>query len=108
MMAIGTSPSQIIRLILLETIVLEVIGIFLGVIGGYLVTGYFGVAGIHFTGVEEAFASSYMSTVTYPKAELPHVIQSILTLVAITTFIGVYPAWRAGRMEPVKAIYHSY
>ncbi|MCM8775301.1 MAG: ABC transporter permease [Candidatus Omnitrophica bacterium] len=108
MMAIGTSPAQIIRLILLETLVLECFGVVLGVIAGYLVTFYFGIVGIHFYGVEEAFSATYMSTVTYTQVKGIHVIQSILTLVAVTSLIGIYPAWKAGRMVPVKAIYHSY
>ena len=77
-------------------------------IAGYALVGYFGHAGIQFTGVEEAFSATYMSTVTYTKVETGHVVQSIFSLIAITSFIGLYPAWKTGRMEPVKAIYHSY
>ena len=105
MMAIGTTPGQIIRLILLETFVLELFGILLGVIGGYLVTFYFGQVGIGFPELEQAFSRSYMSTVTYTRVEWAHVAQSIVTLFILTTFIGLYPAWKASRMEPIKAIY---
>ncbi|MDP3920033.1 MAG: ABC transporter permease [Candidatus Omnitrophota bacterium] len=107
MMAIGTSPSQIVQLILLETLILEGLGIILGLVGGYLVTIYFGEVGISFHGVEEAFSRSYMSTVVFTKVEWPHVVQSVITLILLTSFIGLYPAWKASRMEPVKAIYYS-
>ncbi len=108
MLAIGTTPGQIMKLILLETMVLELMGILLGVIGGYLIVFYFSKAGINFRGVEDAFASTFMSTTVYTRVETMHVVQSIVTLIIMTTFIGIYPAWKAGRMEPVKAIYHSY
>lgn len=108
MMAIGTSPRQVMMLIFLETLVLEAVGIILGVIGGYLLVFYFSIVGIHFHGVEEAFAQTYMSTVTYTQVKTGHVLQSILTLIGITSLISLYPAWKAGRMEPIKAIYHSY
>lgn len=107
MMAIGTSPGRIIRLILLETFILELFGIMLGLILGYAVTMYFAQAGIAFPELERAFSRSYMSTVTYTRVDFIHVIQSIVTLFALTTFIGLYPAWKAGRMEPIKAIYRS-
>jgi len=48
-----------------------------------------------------------MSTVTYTRVETIHVVQSVITLLLLTTLISLYPAWKAGRMEPVKAIYHS-
>lgn len=107
MLALGTSPGCVIGLILLETIVLELWGILLGLAAGYAVVGYFGTAGIAFPELEAAFSRSYMSTVTYTRVETIHVIQSVITLLLLTTLISLYPAWKAGRMEPVKAIYHS-
>jgi len=107
MLAVGTSPSQVILLILLETLILELFGILLGLAAGYLVVGYFGSAGIAFPELEKAFSRSYMSTVTYTQVQGRHVFNSVITLILMTTGIGLYPAWKAGRMEPVKAIYHS-
>ncbi len=107
MMAIGTSPGRIIKLILLETFILELFGIALGLVLGYLVTFYFAHVGIAFPELERAFSRSYMSTVTYTRVEPFHVGQSIITLFILTSFIGLYPAWKAGRMEPIKAIYRS-
>lgn len=107
MLAIGTSPKQIIGLVLLETLTLEVIGIVLGLIGGYAVTAYFGEVGIAFHEFEKAFSRSYMSTVTYTRVEFVHVLQSVFALFILTSVISLYPAWKAGRMEPIKAIYRS-
>ncbi|HTL48010.1 MAG TPA: FtsX-like permease family protein [Verrucomicrobiae bacterium] len=108
MMAVGTAPSQVVRLILLETLVLEALGILVGFAVGYLIVLYFGTVGIGFPELERAFSRSYMSTITYTRLEPTHVLQSISTLVLMTTGISFYPAWKAGQMEPVKAIYHSY
>ncbi len=107
MMALGTSPRQVVLLILLETFVLELLGIVLGLVVGYTVTFYFGKVGIAFPELEQAFSKSYMSTVTYTRVEFSHVLQSILTLLVMTSSISFYPAWQAGRMEPVRAIYRS-
>ena len=105
MLAVGTTPRQIVKLILLETFILELFGMIAGLIGGYLVTFYFGKVGIAFPELERAFSRSYMSTVTYTQVEPFHVIQSIIALFLLTSFIGLYPAWKAGQTEPIKAIY---
>ncbi len=107
MMAIGTSPQQIIKLILLETLLLEFCGVVFGTVLGYLIVFYFGKYGIAFKQLEAALSQSYMGTVVYTSVEPVHVLESIISLVLITSVISLYPAWRAGHMEPVKAIYHS-
>ena len=107
MIAIGTSPGRVIRLILVETFILELFGIVLGLALGYVVVMYFAKVGIAFPELERAFSRSYMSTITYTRVEPFHVFQSIITLFALTSFIGLYPAWKAGRTEPIKAIYRS-
>ena len=107
MMAIGTSPTQLMSLILLETLVLEFFGILLGLAAGYLVVFYFGKVGISFRELEAALSQSYVSTVTYTHVEPLHVAESVITLLFITTLISLYPAWKAGRMEPLEAIYRS-
>lgn len=107
MIAIGTSPARVVKLILLETLFLEAAGIAVGLVMGYSVVNHFGKVGIHFAHLEKAFSMSYMSTTVYTQVEPVHVVQSVLSLLLITSCIGLYPAFRAARMEPVKAIYHS-
>ena len=107
MMAIGTTPRQVILLIFFETMFIEIGGILLGVAGGYLLVFYFQRVGIHFSGFEAAARSSFMSAVIYPKIQFYRVVDSIKTLVIISSITSLYPAWKASRMEPVKAIYQS-
>ena len=108
MMATGTRPSQIVSLVLLETFMLELIGIVMGAGLGYLIVLYFQHTGIRFEGAEDAFAQAFMSSVTYPELKWVRVINSVGTLLAVTALAALYPAWKVSRMEPVKAIYHSY
>ncbi|MBI3317467.1 MAG: ABC transporter permease [Candidatus Omnitrophica bacterium] len=107
MMALGTGPRQVVSMIFFETLVLEFIGIILGIGLAYLLVFHFQRVGILMTGFEDAFAESFMSPVVHPHLAFHRVLTSVKTLVLITSFISLYPAWRAAKMEPVKAIYHS-
>ena len=107
MMAIGTSPAQVLKLVVLETLVLELLGMASGIAMGCLIVLYFNRIGISFAELEQALSQSFVSTVTYPIIKWQNVIWSIVTLGLIASLISLYPAWRAGRMNPVKAIYHS-
>lgn len=107
MMAIGTSPFQIVVMIFLETLVLEFVGILVGFLAGYLLVYHFSHAGIVLHGFEDAFSQSFTPSVVHPKLEMARVTECVRALVLITSFISLYPAWRVGTMEPVKAIYHS-
>lgn len=107
MMAVGTAPSQIVALIFLETLVLEILGILFGILAGYLLVGHFANVGIPLKGFEDAFAESFTSPIVHPEIHFRRVVECVRTLVLITSFISLYPAWRVSHMEPVKAIYHS-
>lgn len=106
MLAIGTSPERILKLIFLETLFLQLIGIAIGLLVGVSLVAYFGAAGIRFDGVDDAFAMSYMSAVTRPQLDLNNIFGTIACLLATTSFLGLYPAWKASKTEPIKAIYH--
>lgn len=106
MLAIGTSPRQIVGLIVLETLAMELFGLILGVLLGYLACAYYAYAGIRLEGFEQAARQAFMSAVIYPEFRLSRVVESAGILIAMTTFVGLYPAWKAGRLAPVKAIYH--
>ena len=107
MLAIGTSPGQIIRLVLLETLILELCGMALGVFSAVMLVAYFHHAGISFRELEAALSQSFVSTVTYPVIRWYRALGSVVMMAVIATAISLYPAWRAGKMDPVKAIYHS-
>ena len=107
MVAIGTKPSQMIAMIFLETLVLEFIGIILGIGLGIFLAWYYGRIGIPLSGFKEAFAESFMSSIIYPQLMPYRIWECVRLLLLVTSFISLYPAIRVARMEPVKAIYHS-
>lgn len=107
MMAIGTTPRQIVLMVFIETLTIVWCGMVLGIILGYLLVAYFGHFGIHFQGFEAAARQAFMNPVVYPKLYFYRIVNSVVGLLIITSLVGFYPAWKASRLEPVKAIYHS-
>jgi ABC-type lipoprotein release transport system permease subunit len=107
MLALGTRPEEVLALILLETASIASAGTLLGLAGGCALAGYFGSVGIRFEGFEEAARQAFMSPVVYPEVRPERAIGSGALLLAVTCLAGLYPAWKASRTEPVKAIYHS-
>lgn len=105
LMAIGMNKLRIYLMILLETILLSLLGVPLGMLLGYATVHYFGQRGINLSTYSQAMREFAMSATLYPQLEW----KDYLTLacgVLVTAILGaVYPAWKATRLNPVEAIH---
>jgi ABC-type lipoprotein release transport system permease subunit len=108
MLAIGFSPGRLFRLVLWESLWVGLAGLVLSAvvtIGPYL---YFARRGIDFSamigdkGAEVAGVGMEPSVYVgiYPE----NVVLVAVAVLAATLASGLYPAWRAGRLEPVDCI----
>ena len=107
MLAIGWSPGRLFRLVMMESVWLAA----LGLVGAFLITAgpylYLSSTGLDLTAV-------YGGTVEIAGVGLDPVLKVGifprnavmigLFAVAATLASGIYPAWRAGRVEPVETI----
>jgi ABC-type antimicrobial peptide transport system permease subunit len=108
MLAVGFSPGQLFRLVMLESVWLAAIGLTAAAavtIGPYL---YLASTGIDISGMIPAdqmeVAGVGMSTVMQVGIYGESVaLIGVSALVAIL-LSGVYPAWRAGQADPVETI----
>lgn len=104
MSALGVTHWQIFTMILWETLILVVIGSLLGFAMGSWVSAYFGEHGIDLSRYAVAFSFSYMDSVIYPDLSLASA-RNVLGAAVIGAFAaGLYPAWRATRLDPVIAM----
>jgi ABC-type lipoprotein release transport system permease subunit len=108
MRAIGYSPAQIFLLVLWESLWLGAAGLvaaFLVSVGPYL---YLSETGIDMSAQygEEALeiAGVGMSPILRVGIFPINAVVIAVVLVAMTLLAGVYPAWKAGRVQPVEAI----
>lgn len=108
LVAIGFSPGQLFRLVMLESLWMGLVGLVLAAVvtaGPYL---YLSSTGLDISALANAesldVAGVAMPTVMkvgiYP---VNAVIIAVGTLIAVL-LSGIYPAWRAGRVNPVETI----
>ncbi len=106
--AIGFSSGQLFALILWESLWVGLCGILAGILlsagpywylstTGLDLSAAYGESGAQVAGVT-------MEAILYVELYPPHALVIAGAIVAATMLAGVYPAIRAGRVEPVKAI----
>jgi ABC-type antimicrobial peptide transport system permease subunit len=104
MLAIGTRPVQIVRLILMEAFVIQLIGIAAGGCGGALLVRIFNQIGISFKSISEATEAQFIAGVIHPAFVADHALKtaaSVFVVISVTVF---YPAWKASRLDPIEAL----
>jgi putative ABC transport system permease protein len=104
MMAIGTTPRRLTKLLLLESIAMTVIGIVIGIIAGCLITWYFQVHGIVISGMSEVVRQFGIPERMYPKLSFLSVTIGPTLVLFITFFTALYPALKVRRLRPVEAL----
>ena len=104
--AMGATPGNILSLVLTESLLL---GLFAALAGTLAATGacaYLAQAGIdlaHFTSANQYFVAGSVLKAVLTTSDL--LWANAITL-ATATAAGLYPAWKAAKLNPVKALAH--
>lgn len=106
MMAIGTSPSRIMRLVMMESAAMTLLGIILGMVSGAAITLYFQHQGIYIPGTEEMFKQYGIPNRLYPRLSLLTLFAGPLVVFVITFISSVFPALKIRFMNPLEAMNH--
>lgn len=105
MLSIGTRPGQLIKMVLLESVFISILGILLGVALGCGVSAYFSVNPIDYSSYANEMAVWGISTTIFPADTT---MLNVGVTSGFTFFLSIifsfFPARRASRLEPVKAI----
>ncbi len=104
MMAIGTTPSRITKLVMFESIFMTLVGILLGILCGSLITLYFQKYGIFIAGTEDIFKEYGIPDRLYPRLSLISGTAGPLVVFLITFVSSVFPALKIRRLKPVDAM----
>ncbi len=108
MMAVGFSPAALFRLVVYESVWLGVIGLALAgalTLGPYIYLSQVGIdmgamLGDSPTEISGVAMATQLRFGIYPE----NAVRIVALAFAAVVLAGVYPAWRAGRVEPVESI----
>jgi ABC-type lipoprotein release transport system permease subunit len=104
LMAIGTTPGRLTKLVLTESMILTLIGIVLGIIIGCVITLIFQSYGIEIAGASEMLGQFGISGRMYPKLSLLSALSGPLLVLLITLLAALYPSLKVRRLKPVEAM----
>ncbi|MGC3980786.1 MAG: lipoprotein-releasing ABC transporter permease subunit [Steroidobacteraceae bacterium] len=106
----GATPRQIMKVFIVQGTLIGIAGVLLGVALGTLLS--WNLEGlIH--GLEKLLDTQFMDAKLYFMSDLPAAVEWINVLkvagvaFAMCCFATIYPAWRAARTEPARALRHE-
>jgi putative ABC transport system permease protein len=103
MLAIGSPPGLVIRIVLLEAVIV-------GLIGSAVGTGFASIAAWGHSKTGMSMKSHGMTSipgttdVVYPQLSWAVTLQPAVLMFIIVLVVSLYPAWRASRLRPVQAM----
>jgi len=103
-LALGLSAGRLGRLVLLETAMMGLLGLVLGVICGALVTYWVSINGFAYPGMDEMAAMFNLPDRMYPRVTLLSLSLGPSVVFLFTLLAAIYPAIRLRRLHPVEAM----
>lgn len=104
---IGTTPTGLIVMVLLESLILGGMAVVLGGMAGFSACLFLARHGIDLTSLTSS--NQYFAASHVLKAHLTSKDLSVAILITLLTAAlgGIYPAWQASRLQPVDAVSHT-
>ncbi|XCN74449.1 MAG: FtsX-like permease family protein [Candidatus Electrothrix aestuarii] len=105
--AIGTTPKQILGMLMLESALLAVVSVVLGGLLGGVVAYYFHLNPIPMSGFEEQFKQYGLAVSAIPTAFQPlAILRDMLVMFVLSVLSTLYPILKINRYRPVEAMRH--
>lgn len=109
LLALGTSPARIVRLVLTEAVALGIIGAALGTAAGVALVAITSRTGVNFAALGGgpstiSFAGLQWSMLLYPTLAPVDIVRAVVAVVMTSILAAAWPAIRAARLQPAAAL----
>ena len=104
MMAIGFNKLKLFLMIMVETLFLAMIATPVGLSASYFLVLYFNKVGISLESASESLEQYGFSSIVYPTLQSYQYVRISIMVVVVTMVSAIFPAIRALRLNPTKAI----
>jgi len=111
LLAVGSRPGRIVRMVLIESVILGIVGVAVGSAIGValvLVTNHTGIDYAAMGGVEAesaAWGGMSFSYIIYPVLELRHIVFGLVAVTVTSVLASLWPAMLSARLEPAEALH---
>ena len=107
MRALGTTPRQILSILLLESSILGFVSVCIGGLIGGAFAYYFYIHPMVFSGMEEQFKQYGLAVTAIPAAFEPMTILRDMSVIFVLLLLStLYPIIRVNRYQPIEAMHH--
>lgn len=105
LIAIGMKKRLLAFVLLLESIMISLLGCFVGVVGGILFVKWFTVHPIHLTGeLKEVYEDYGIESIIYFSSHEKIFIVQTLVVLILSMLLAFYPGYKVMKLKPVEAI----
>jgi ABC-type lipoprotein release transport system permease subunit len=102
--ALGVRPLRLASLVMLETALMAMIGLAIGLFLGWLVSLYFNLYGFSYPGMQEIAERYNLSGEMYPSITPGTMLLGPTVVFGFCLLAAIYPALRLFRLRPVEAM----
>ncbi len=102
--ALGVKPRKLASLVILETALMALLGLVIGVAIGWMVAAYLNTVGFHYPGMEQMAEKFNLPDRVYPSVTFFSMILGPGVVFLFSLLAAVYPSLRLFRLQPVEAM----
>jgi len=108
MMALGTPPDAVVRMVVYETVALMLVASVIGYAVGAAVVALFGNIGLDLSGFYRDYSAiPGLTGIVYPQLVAGNLVGPGIGLFLASVAVSLHPAAKAARLEPTAAIRHT-
>lgn len=104
MMALGVKSGLLAKIVWVESLIIMAMGIIAGIVVAALVTIYYEIVGITFSGAEVVFEEFGLDSTIYPDLNLFTLLSGPIVIALCLAFAGLYPTIRIQQLHIVTAM----